>query len=629
MPNEEMGDETIEEIYAASQAIDNALNAEDEKYLLFERAASSQSEKVKLLGIRMLFRYFHHFNRQTESQRILYFALTDRNSNIRKAVIKDLPTLCKNGTFVNQVVDILSQLLIAKDPQELNLVRNALVHLNNDFPKECLCALYNAVNEASKTHERLQILWFFEEKRNKSMTFNQHIIEDLSKKYIKMLDDVEREDVALLFHLLSTTHFLNSIECSKKIADIVVGDPCRFPCAQVILLLKNRMVRMPKNMRHDKEFAGYRNKIAEKIIGVVPTDEMLDMLHYLEDAKVVSGFEIDRVGANLLAETSFEQLSEDMANNFDLFVEKLYRVHYLAQVGFGHQKYLNTMTEWMLSKLSAIELEGVEERQNFYMFLATFSIGTEKKSHDAPYVVTFFNRLWELLPSQAEAAQAAILNESVELESVCVAINNLVDLTPELYELVATTCKEWRLRVSNAIALCRQITANPPPSIKELEEQEHKCQIYRINSIGFFFWKFLGNRCYYFLPPSWLAAPKYACDGLSSKTPTINCNGDLDAVKEKINSSNVHDFVNGRAPIHVAADFGQAEVIKYLISLGADFNAPDKFGITPLLAAVWEGHLEATKVLLSNGAVREVKAPDGTPLIECTENQEIRNLLVS
>ena len=43
------------------------------------------------------------------------------------------------------------------------------------------------------------------------------------------------------------------------------------------------------------------------------------------------------------------------------------------------------------------------------------------------------------------------------------------------------------------------------------------------------------------------------------------------------------------SPLHQAASFGHSLVVEYLISNGADVNTKDKHGITPLLAAIFEG----------------------------------------
>ena len=77
----------------------------------------------------------------------------------------------------------------------------------------------------------------------------------------------------------------------------------------------------------------------------------------------------------------------------------------------------------------------------------------------------------------------------------------------------------------------------------------------------------------------------------------------------------VNANIDGRLPLHYASDYGQLEVIKYLcqkvrsstvdltwlswsVLQGAKVNAEDKHGISPLLAAVWEGHTSCVKFLL-------------------------------
>lgn len=86
----------------------------------------------------------------------------------------------------------------------------------------------------------------------------------------------------------------------------------------------------------------------------------------------------------------------------------------------------------------------------------------------------------------------------------------------------------------------------------------------------------------------------------------------------------VNQDVNGRTLLHYAADYGQSEVVNYLVSKGADVNvslrkiennrrknwklfsfsqALDKHGISPLLAAIWEGHVNCVKILLQNVSI--------------------------
>ena len=60
----------------------------------------------------------------------------------------------------------------------------------------------------------------------------------------------------------------------------------------------------------------------------------------------------------------------------------------------------------------------------------------------------------------------------------------------------------------------------------------------------------------------------------------------------------VNAEIDGRRPCHFAADYGQLEVLTYLLSKGADPEAKDKHGITVILAAIWEGHTACVKFLL-------------------------------
>lgn len=106
-------------------------------------------------------------------------------------------------------------------------------------------------------------------------------------------------------------------------------------------------------------------------------------------------------------------------------------------------------------------------------------------------------------------------------------------------------------------------------------------------------------------------------------------NGDLEQVKDIIEkqSIDVNQEVEGRPLILYAADYGQKAVIEYLIAAGADVNSKDKHGITPILAAIWEGHTTCVELLLQKGAEKDGVAPDGKSYIDSAENIEIRQLL--
>nr|UVF58849.1 ankyrin repeat protein E2 [synthetic construct] len=66
----------------------------------------------------------------------------------------------------------------------------------------------------------------------------------------------------------------------------------------------------------------------------------------------------------------------------------------------------------------------------------------------------------------------------------------------------------------------------------------------------------------------------------------------------------------GDTPLHLAAVRGHLEIVEVLLKAGADVNASDEMlGDTPLhLAAADDGHLEIVEVLLKHGA--DVNAQD-------------------
>ncbi|RNA20216.1 myotrophin [Brachionus plicatilis] len=106
-------------------------------------------------------------------------------------------------------------------------------------------------------------------------------------------------------------------------------------------------------------------------------------------------------------------------------------------------------------------------------------------------------------------------------------------------------------------------------------------------------------------------------------------NGDLETISKYIDSNPkvINILIKGRTFLHYACDYGQKEIIEYLLNRGANINVQDKYNISPLLAAIWENHVSCVKLLLNKGANRSVKAPDGRSLIESTDNDEIKRLL--
>ncbi|XP_074553826.1 myotrophin [Halichoeres trimaculatus] len=105
--------------------------------------------------------------------------------------------------------------------------------------------------------------------------------------------------------------------------------------------------------------------------------------------------------------------------------------------------------------------------------------------------------------------------------------------------------------------------------------------------------------------------------------------GDLDEVKAKlVTAEDVNRTLDGgRKPLHYAADYNHSDVLLYLLSKGADINAIDRHGFTPLLCACYESSVNCVKLLLEKGANKDLKAPNGdSPFEAGAECDAIKDL---
>ena len=71
---------------------------------------------------------------------------------------------------------------------------------------------------------------------------------------------------------------------------------------------------------------------------------------------------------------------------------------------------------------------------------------------------------------------------------------------------------------------------------------------------------------------------------------------------------------HGYTPLHRAANGGQNEIVELLIAKGADVNAKTKFGGSPLHDAAIGGHKEIVGLLIAKGANVNGKSSGSTPL---------------
>lgn len=99
--------------------------------------------------------------------------------------------------------------------------------------------------------------------------------------------------------------------------------------------------------------------------------------------------------------------------------------------------------------------------------------------------------------------------------------------------------------------------------------------------------------------------------------PLINFLGQL-TTNAKVNAK---DYFLRYTPMHSAAVNGRVEAIEVLHSFGADVNAQDDRGFSPLLLAAERRYMDAVKVLLDLGADVNAKDTNGNTVLETIRSQ--------
>ena len=75
-------------------------------------------------------------------------------------------------------------------------------------------------------------------------------------------------------------------------------------------------------------------------------------------------------------------------------------------------------------------------------------------------------------------------------------------------------------------------------------------------------------------------------------------------------------YARGDTALHHAARNGDLDIVKQLVSCGADPNAMSHHGHFPLYCAASHGHVETTQYLVENGADIQARLSDGKTVVE-------------
>lgn len=87
---------------------------------------------------------------------------------------------------------------------------------------------------------------------------------------------------------------------------------------------------------------------------------------------------------------------------------------------------------------------------------------------------------------------------------------------------------------------------------------------------------------------------------------------------------NTRDYKTGETALHIVVKRGDMTYLRFLLAKGADPNAKDDKGITPLLLAATTGESEMIQLLVTSGANVNLGNSSGeTPLIRAVQNRDL------
>jgi ankyrin repeat protein len=111
---------------------------------------------------------------------------------------------------------------------------------------------------------------------------------------------------------------------------------------------------------------------------------------------------------------------------------------------------------------------------------------------------------------------------------------------------------------------------------------------------------------------------------LSGETPLMiaSIEGNLPMVKTLVLQNHARIDHIGWTPLHYACTRGHLDVAQFLVSNGADVNAPSINGSTPLMMAVQSGNEELIKYLLEKGADLQQRNTQGFTAIDIAQIYE-------
>jgi hypothetical protein len=182
------------------------------------------SANEKRLASQFISKFFGKFTKfANEAFDALLDLIEDEDINIRKQAIRDLPTICKDSKqFVPKTTDILTQLLVAEDASELQIINSSLVALFKLEPKGFLTGLFSQIISGEEiTRDRAVHFLVNKYRVLPDDLMTREYEETLIAQVRKAMDDCTKDEFVSFMSILSGLKLMKLVSGQQIMMDII------------------------------------------------------------------------------------------------------------------------------------------------------------------------------------------------------------------------------------------------------------------------------------------------------------------------------------------------------------------------------------------------------------------------
>ncbi|VDN07396.1 unnamed protein product [Thelazia callipaeda] len=215
---------TIDNVYDACERLDKEKVKNADDFKLFMSGAKSKNCKVKKLCAQMIVRYWQDF---TDLRNLAFYSLVslleDRDPEIRKAVIREVPHVFKSGELIDKIADVLSQMLQQSDDmQEIAMLDGVLVRFLKAYPKDVLSAIFINVMKSEEESIRLRLLKFIRSHVQQISACSEELGLFIAQHVREVMKDITAVEFDIIFEFMLSVEFFGMEKGRKVLYNIIV-----------------------------------------------------------------------------------------------------------------------------------------------------------------------------------------------------------------------------------------------------------------------------------------------------------------------------------------------------------------------------------------------------------------------